>query len=135
MMSTSALTSDPDAEIVSMVNAVSWLVGSNVLRPDTVAPVRSAALHVKGEPVVERYSEDKYITWWVLTYYPPVQEKQIRRIVFHCAANKELVARPMYRSLYHFIVLILIIHVLWCDTRHKNNYFITKVIDKRTEIK
>ena len=38
----------------------------------------------------------------------------------------------MYRSLYHFIVLILIIHVLWCDTRHENNYFITKVIDKRT---
>ena len=26
--------------------------------------------------------------------------------------SKELVARPMYRSLYHFIVLILIIHVL-----------------------
>ena len=41
----------------------------------------------------------------------------------------------MYRSLYHFIVVILIIYVLWCDTRQENNYFITKVIDKRTEIK
>ena len=29
--------------------------------------------------------------------------------------EKELVARPMYRSLYHFIVLILIIHVLNYD--------------------
>ena len=37
--------------------------------------------------------------------------------------------------LYHFIVLILIIHVLWCDTRQEKNYFITKVIDKRTKIK
>ena len=30
--------------------------------------------------------------------------------------TKELVARPMYISLYHFIVLIIIIHVLWYDT-------------------
>ena len=40
----------------------------------------------------------------------------------------------MYGSLYHFIVLILIIHVLWCDTRQDNNYIFTKVIDKRTEM-
>ena len=37
----------------------------------------------------------------------------------------------MYRSLHHFIVLIMIIHALWYDTRQENNYFITKVIDKR----
>ena len=48
---------------------------------------------------------------------------------------KELVARPMYRSLYHFIVLILIKHVLWYDTRQENNYFITTEIDKKTKIK
>ena len=40
----------------------------------------------------------------------------------------------MYRSLHHFIVLILIIHVLWHDTRQENNYSITKVIDKRKNI-
>ena len=46
---------------------------------------------------------------------------------------KERVARPMYINLYHFIVLILIIHVLY-DTRQENYYFIRKVIDKRTKI-
>ena len=41
----------------------------------------------------------------------------------------------MYISLSHFIVLILIIHVLWYDTRQENYYFITKVIDKITKVK
>ena len=41
----------------------------------------------------------------------------------------------MYRSLHHFIVLIMIMHVLWYDTRQENNYFITKVIDKRKKKK
>ena len=45
------------------------------------------------------------------------------------------VARPMYITLYHFIVLILIIHVLRYDTRQDNYCFIRKVIDKRTKIK
>ena len=34
--------------------------------------------------------------------------------------------------LNNFIVLILIIHVLWYDTREENYYFIRKVIVKRT---
>ena len=48
---------------------------------------------------------------------------------------KELVARPMYISLYHFIVLVLIIHILRYHTRQDNYYFIRKVIDKKTKIK
>ena len=36
----------------------------------------------------------------------------------------------MYKSLYHLIVLILIIHVLWYDTKQENYYLIRKVIDK-----
>ena len=46
--------------------------------------------------------------------------------------DKELVAWPMYISLHHFIVLILIIHILFYDTRQEHHYFITnfKAIDK-----
>ena len=41
----------------------------------------------------------------------------------------------MYINLYRFIVLILITHVLWYDTRQENYYFIRKVIDKWTKFK
>ena len=65
--------------------------------------------------------------------------KKVKYICNTCAKNfqslKELVARPIYISLNHFIVLIFIIHVLWYDTRQENYYFISKVIDKRTKIK
>ena len=48
--------------------------------------------------------------------------------------TKELVARLMNIVLHHFIVLILILHVLWYDIREENYYFIRKVIDRRTKI-
>ena len=41
----------------------------------------------------------------------------------------------MIKNLYHFIVLIMLIHVLWYDTRQENYYFIRKVNDRRTKIK
>ena len=40
----------------------------------------------------------------------------------------------MYISLSHFIVLILIMHVLLYDTRQENYYFIRKVIDKNQNV-
>ena len=48
--------------------------------------------------------------------------------------GERTVARPMYINLYHFIMLILIIHVLWYDTGQVNDNFFRKVIDKRTKI-
>ena len=41
----------------------------------------------------------------------------------------------MYISLSHFIVLILIMHVLLSDIRQEHYYLIRKVIDKKTKIK
>ena len=76
------------------------------------------------------WMNDFYKCYYCLTFWQKVK-------INISIPQIELVARRRYISLSHFIVLILIRHVLLYDTRQENYYFIRKVIDtcKRTKIK